>query len=177
MKIKIKEKYIIIHSDITGLLFKNFSLKKKLWEIIYLSFGEKKNIYFSCFFTFKSNLIWNYNKTKSDAGVLSEYFRKNISNKRTIHPIHSVAIFGNKNSEIPDQKCESSFGTGSIWEWFCKNKNVCNIALGLNLDGGGTFCHYSEEKAQVGYRKYINLKSKVINKNNKILKKKIYLFC
>ena len=40
-KIKIREKYIIIHSDITGLIFNNFSIKQ-LWKIIFETFGKKK---------------------------------------------------------------------------------------------------------------------------------------
>ena len=51
-KIKIKEKYIIIHSDISGLYFKNFNIKK-LWEIVFNSFGAHKTyILPTCTFSF-----------------------------------------------------------------------------------------------------------------------------
>ena len=78
--IDIKEKHIIIHSDITGLVFKNFSVKK-LWEIIFHSFGFNKTYIFPTFtFCFNKKKIWDYYKTKSETGILSEYFRTNVAN-------------------------------------------------------------------------------------------------
>ena len=47
-KIKIKEKFVIIHSDVTGLYFKNFSLQE-LWKIIKLSLGKDKTYIFPAF--------------------------------------------------------------------------------------------------------------------------------
>ncbi len=169
--IDIKEKIIIIHSDITGLVFKDFSVKK-LWKIIFSSFGMDK-IYIFPTFTFKFNKdkIWDYHKTKSETGILSEYFRTKIANKRTIHPLHSVAIYSKKNLSLFKHTSSSSFGKGSIWEQLSKSKNVCNISLGLNLDGGATFCHYAEESQKVNYREFINLSGKIYDKKNKIVKK------
>ena len=58
-KIKIREKYIIIHSDITGLIFNNFSIKQ-LWKIIFETFGKKKVYIFPTFTFSNKNKIWNY---------------------------------------------------------------------------------------------------------------------
>ena len=99
-KIKIKEKYVIIHSDITGLIFQDFSLDS-LWKIIFECFGKNKTYIFPTFTFNLKNKIWDYSVTKSEAGVLSEFFRKKISKRRTIHPVHSVSIFG-KNIKIED---------------------------------------------------------------------------
>jgi len=74
-KIKIKENFIVIHSDITGLLFKNFTIEK-LWKIIFKGLGEDKTYIFPTF-TFKNKKnSWNLKKSKSESGILSEYFRK-----------------------------------------------------------------------------------------------------
>ena len=174
-KIKIREKYIIIHSDITGLIFNNFSIKQ-LWKIIFETFGKKKVYIFPTFTFSNKNKIWNYSSTKSETGILSEFFRKKISIKRTIHPIHSVAIFGKNNCKNLNHNSASSFGKGSIWEWLCNSKDVCNISLGLNLKGGATFCHFSEEKTNVRYRKYKDLDFKIIGKDKKIINKKFTYF-
>ena len=174
-KIKIKENFIIIHSDITGIVFQNFSVSE-LWKIIHKSFGKNKTYIFPTF-TFKHDLnIWSYAKSKSESGILSEYFRKNIAIKRTIHPIHSVAIFGKNYNKIPDHNSLSSFGKGSTWEWLCSSKDVCNIALGLGLEGGATICHFPEENKRVNYRIFKNLKIKTFGKNNKIIKKKFLYY-
>jgi aminoglycoside N3'-acetyltransferase len=174
-KIKIKENFIIIHSDITGIIFKKFSLSE-LWKIIYKSFGKNKTYIFPTF-TFKHKLgIWSYSKSKSESGILSEYFRKHIAIKRTVHPIHSVAIFGKDYNKIPDHNSLSSFGEGSTWEWLCNSEDVCNIALGLELEGGATICHFPEENKKVNYRELKDLKIKIFGKNNKIVKKKFQYF-
>ena len=44
-KISIKEDFIIIHSNVTGLVFPKFHLKE-LWEIIFNSFGKNKTYIF-----------------------------------------------------------------------------------------------------------------------------------
>ena len=174
-KVYIKEDFIIIHSDVTGLVFPKFDLKE-LWKIVFSSFGENKTYIIPTFTLNNHKKYWSYNQTKSDVGILSEYFRKNISSIRTIHPIHSVSIFGKNSFKIPIKHCSSSFGKNSFWEWACKNNNVCNISLGLELNGGATFCHYVEEYCKVPYRKYINLNYIVKDKQNKIIKKKYTYF-
>ena len=91
--IKIREKYVIIHSDISGLVFRNFSLKD-LWSLIFNSLGKEKTYILPTFtFDFYKKKIWDYNYSKSETGLLSEFFRLKIAKKRTIHPLHSVAIY------------------------------------------------------------------------------------
>ena len=68
--IKINEKYIIIHSDISGLYFKKFDIKK-LWEIIFNSFGKQKTFILpTCTFSFNKKNNWNYLTSKSETGAL-----------------------------------------------------------------------------------------------------------
>ena len=174
-KIKIKENFIIIHSDITGIVFRNFSLDK-LWKIIFKSFGKNKTYIFPTFNFENNKKTWHQKKSRSETGVLSEYFRKKIATRRTIHPIHSVAIYGKNEKLVPDHKSKSSFGKGSTWEWLCNSKDVCNIGLGLKLHGSGTFCHYSEEKSKVNYREYVNLNINVKTDDNSLLSKKFSYF-
>ncbi len=174
-KIKIKEKFVIIHSDVTGLYFKNFSLQE-LWKIVKLSLGKDKTYIFPAFTLKNKKKKWEYYKSKSDAGIFSEYFRKNISSLRTIHPLHSVCIFGKNKNQIKLKTSLSSFGKGSFWEWACNSKDVCNLSFGLNLGGGATFCHYAEEFMGVSYRKYIDLDIQVFKKKNKKIDKKFKYF-
>ena len=175
-RIQVKEKYIIIHSDIAGLTFNNFSVKK-LWKIIFNSFGKDKTYIFPTFTLNKlKKRVWSYNKSKSESGILSEYIRKKKSSLRSIHPLHSVCIFGKNKKKIPSHNCLSSFGKGSIWEWLCNSKEVCNLSLGLNLEGGATFCHYSEEFMKVSYRKYKNFYFNIYKKNNNKIHQKFLYF-
>lgn len=101
--------------------------------------------------------------------TFQNFLEKKISTFRTIHPVHSLSVYGNNSREVPKHNCKSSFGRGSTWEWICKNKHVCNLSLGLPLNGGATICHYPEELVGVNYREYINLKGKLYLKNGKVV--------
>lgn len=175
-KIKIKEKYIIIHSDISGLYFKNFNIKK-LWEIVFNSFGAHKTYILPTFtFSFHKKKKWNCLTSKSETGALSEYFRTSVANFRTIHPIHSVAVLGKSLNRFKKFTCASSFGKKSVWEFLSNSKDVCNISIGTGFVGGATFCHHVEEKNLVPYRKMVNLYGKIISNDKKIIKRKFNYF-
>ena len=45
--------------------------------------------------------------------------------------------------------------------------------MGLKLDGGATFCHYSEEFCKVLYRNFIDLNCSVRDKKNIPIKKNL----
>ena len=95
-KLKVKEDFIIIHSDLHKhkIILENLD---KFWQTILNSFGKDKTYIIPTFTTsFVRKKIWDYNKTKSQTGVFSEYFRIKIAEKRSEHPIHSVAIWGKK---------------------------------------------------------------------------------
>lgn len=174
--IKIREKYVIIHSDISGLVFRNFSLKD-LWSLIFNSLGKEKTYILPTFtFDFYKKKIWDYNYSKSETGLLSEFFRLKIAKKRTIHPLHSVAIYSKNPIKFLNHNSKTSFGKGSIWEWVSNSKNVCNLAFGIGLDGGASFCHYAEEYSKVNYRSIIDLQGKVYDKDKKLVKKKFQYF-
>ena len=175
--LNIKEKFIIIHSNLLSFYKKTYSEPSKVCSIILNNLKGKTIIMPT--FTFSINkqktIHWNYDSTKSESGSLTEYFRKKISLIRTIHPIHSVAIYGPNAKKIPKHNCSSSFGPGSTWEWFAKNKNVCNLSIGIGLDGGATICHYPEEKFKISYRYFKFFKAKILRKNkNPVIKNYSY---
>jgi len=172
-KLKFKESYLIIHSDLIS--FYKFKFSVEDFFKFLSSLGKDKTLIFPSL-TLKKKAKWFCNKSKGESGALSEYVRKNLSNIRSIHPLHSVCIYGPKKSKIPVNKCISSFGKNSSWEWLCKNKDVRNISLGIGLVGGATICHYPEEKLKVFYRSYKELITKVYDSKNKLVKKKFKYF-
>ena len=173
----IKENFIIIHSNLLAFFKKTYHTPERVWEIIYSNYKDKTIIMpaFTFLINKKKKVIWDYKNTKSETGSLTEFFRDKISQKRTIHPIHSVCIFGPNYKDIPDHNCKSSFGLGSTWEWLSNNKNVCNLSMGIGLNGGATICHYPEQKHKVDYRYFKYFEAKIIDeKKNFSLKKYSY---
>lgn len=169
----ISEDIIIIHSRMIPFKIRSSDVKNICEELLQF-LGKDKTIIMPAFtYSFSRKKSWHYHKSKSEAGVLTEFFRQNIAESRTIHPVHSVSIFNNKYNLT--HQSDSSFGQGSIWEFLCKN-NVCNLSIGIGLHGGGTICHYPEEFNNVYYREFINLDGKVFDKNNELVKKKFKYF-
>ncbi len=173
-KLNIKENYIILHIKLLEYpsLLRNID---NFWNNIRNGIGQNKTFIVP---TFNPNFVkkknWNKNLTPSKSGFFSEYFRTNISQRRTNNPIHSVCIFGKDFDNIPEHTSSSSFGKGSIWEWLCKSKNVCNLSIGVGVEGGATFLHYSEELFKVDYRFKKKFFGNIILKNRKIKKKFLY---
>ena len=161
--LSIDEDIVLVHTRLTPFKIKRENVEE-LCEILIDKIGKNKTIIMPSFtYSFSKKKIWDYHKSKSQAGVLTEYFREKIADERTIHPIHSVTILNNKYSI--SHNSQSSFGKGSVWEFICLN-DVCNLSIGVGLNGGATICHYSEEFMQVNYRSYIELEGEIFDKNH-----------
>ena len=172
--LKFREDFIIIHSDILSFYKLSFTLDS-FFEILIKSLGKDKTLIFPTF-NLKKRKKWYLKKTISESGSLSEFVRKYKKNVRSLNPLHSIIIYGPKKNAIPLDKSPSSFGNNSSWEWLCENKNVRNISLGIGFVGGTTFCHYSEEKAKVSYRKYKKINTLVYDSKNKLIDRKFLFF-
>ena len=161
--LSIDEDIVVVHTRLTPFKIKRENIEE-LCEILIGKIGKNKTIIMPSFtYSFSKKKIWDYHKSKSQAGVLTEYFREKIADERTIHPIHSVAILNNNYSI--SHNSQSSFGKGSVWEFICLN-DVCNLSIGVGLNGGATICHYAEEFMQVKYRSYIQLNGEVFDREN-----------
>lgn len=166
-EIFIEEEIVLIHSSL--FLFRVRELKelKEFCETLIELVGRDKTIIMPAFTpSFGKTKYWHYTESKSESGILSEYFRNKFADYRTVHPIHSLSIYNNKKNI--KHNCASSFGEGSAWEWICNN-NVCNLSIGVGLDGGGTICHFAEEHCNVYYRELIDLHGSVYDKNNIVI--------
>ncbi len=113
-------------------------------------------------FTFRKLDVWHENNTPGETGVLTEYFRKLPCVRRTIHPIHSVAVYGEQAEYLTSEIDSSSFGPKSLFAKLFELK-ATNISLGTEFEGGATYLHYIEELAKVPYREYVELTTKVVN--------------
>ena len=174
--LKITEKFVLIHFDLHN--YPNYVKNlKKFWKTLLIGIGKNKTFIIPTFtINLQENKIWDYHKTKSQTGVFSEYFRKNIAQKRTIHPIHSVCVWGKNYKVVADHKSKSSFGKGSTWEWICNSKDVCNISIGISVLGGATILHKHKEKLKVYYRYFKKFKSIILLKNKQQVKKEFFYF-
>ena len=79
----IQENFIIIHSNLLAFFKKTHHTPAKVWEIIHKNFKDKTIIMPDFTFSINKNkkVIWDYKKTKSETGSLTEFFRNKISKK------------------------------------------------------------------------------------------------
>jgi aminoglycoside 3-N-acetyltransferase len=117
-------------------------------------------------FNFRQSDLWDHDKTPSEMGVLTEYFRKYPEVQRTIHPLHSVAVFGKYANYFTSEVESSSFGPKSPFAKLLELESI-NISLGTDFEGGATYLHYFEELASVHYREYVRINKKIIHSESK----------
>ena len=107
--------------------------------------------------------VYDKKNSRSEVGILGEYFRKLPNVYRSDDPIFNFAIFG-KDTDKYKGFSLSCFGEQSIFKKMIDN-NVKFITLGTT-DTGCTLVHYCEELLQVPYRYYKNFFGKIIDENS-----------
>ncbi|MBZ7955332.1 AAC(3) family N-acetyltransferase [Campylobacter molothri] len=114
-------------------------------------------------YNFCKNKIYDKQESKSEVGILTEYFRKLKNVQRTNDPIFSFAIKGS-NQKIFLKNTTSCFGKNSIYDILVK-KNGKYMIFGSNE--GHALVHYVEEKNKTFCRYFKNFKGLIVDKHNK----------
>lgn len=158
--------YIMIHSDITQLLYTNnheivkeqfFNLFKKLTD-------NKKTLIIPTFnWDFCGGTEYHYLNTPSKVGILTKWCLESDNFERTNDPVYSCAISGINKNTFLDYEYTTAFGKDSIFD---RVNNLNSLGILLNTQHF-TFNHYFEEKYKVSYRYLKEFKSSVIFKNKK----------
>ena len=146
LKIK-KNDYLLIHSSFKRLGSYGLNPPEYISKIekymcngtlIFPSFTWQKT---------KKNLQFDYLKSKSEMGILSEVFRKKFKYNRTLHPTHSVTVSGKDQFNIINFQEKNikkgPCGKGTIWEYLL-NKNTKILLIDTFIESC-TFVHYFEE--------------------------------
>ncbi len=158
-----KKDIVFIHSDISvfgklATLDRNFLLQA-LINTIKETIGEDGIIIMPTFsYSFCNNELYDVTNTKSTVGVLTEYFRKQPDVNRTIHPIFSVAIWGNHKNEFLNIS-KDSFDENSIFGKF-HQMNGKIVFLGTPFQSC-TYIHYIEQMHGIPYRYMKTFKGKI----------------
>ncbi|MGG3888383.1 AAC(3) family N-acetyltransferase [Metabacillus fastidiosus] len=169
---------VLIGSDITLLAFQSLKNKEKLDLNLFIdSFIEKIGPTGTLLFPtynwgFCSGDVFDYKKTPSKTGTLTNTALKRSDFIRTKHPIYSFAVWGKDSKELFEMNNESSFGSDSPFSYLHKNKAKM-IIIGLDYQRTFTFAHYVEEYEKVSYRYLKNFTSDYIDHNG-IKSKKTY---
>ncbi len=161
-----KKSIFFIHTDITNYytISKNWLEKCNNLNNFLSSYFKDHTILLPTFtYSFCKTKIFDKNKSPSEVGIFTEYFRNQKNVKRTGHPIFSVAGKGPAINTLINNLGSSSTGDGSIFERL-KVFDSYIIFFGSGFLESCTFLHYIEQSAKVSHRysKYFN--GRVIDK-------------
>lgn len=176
-----KGENIFIASDILkiGLKFYEFGEKFNM-DILINKIQEKitneGTIVFPTYnWDFCKGITFNYKKTKSKTGALSQKALERKEFKRTKHPIYSFAVWGKDQEILYKYDNVSSFGKETPFEYFC-NQNYKMIFLDVNFTNSLTLALHVEQLMEVPYRFMKVFKANYIDENNIISTREYSMF-
>lgn len=172
---------ILLHSDIKRLLVE---FKKKNVEISPInilesfldSIGSNGTLLLPLFnFDFTKGKTFNFNKTPSKMGLLSEEGRLYRNSVRTGHPIYSFAAIGHHSYLFEGLDNKSAYSNDSPFGLLRKLNGKIAI-LDLEDQNSMTFYHHIEEVHNVKYRYFKNFTGQYVDKNGETKSKTYKIF-
>ena len=163
---------LLVSSSILDLLIK-FKKNKEdfnpnmIIDCLIKKIGSNGNLLFPTYnWDYCKGYAFDYFKTVSRAGSLSNFALERKDFDRSRNPIYSFAVYGKNKDEICNLKHQSCFGLNSPFGFLIKN-NGKNLFIGLDYKDGFTFAHLAEEKVGVSYRYFKTFKGNYFDKLNR----------
>ena len=114
--------------------------------------GEEGTLLLPTFtFEFSNKKYYDINKTKGVTGALGNIALQREDFKRTQHPMHSFAVWGNDQEKLISMTNKHAFGMDSPFG-YCVGEHVKQIILGTDYVHAMTLIHYAEAACNVPYR-------------------------
>jgi aminoglycoside 3-N-acetyltransferase len=164
-----QEPIVLVHSDLMHGFQLPFTKRSELLALHYNELNELHdhlNVVMPTFnYDFCGGSIFDVKYSKSQVGVLSEYFRNYISKWRTPIPVFSFAGNG-KNPGCNLEANIDPFGTNSVFDYLYEN-NAWLLHYGSPLSSS-TILHYAERMSgELCYRYDKVFNGIVVDKENK----------
>ena len=153
----VKGDHILISSDVSKLAYICHSNGEAFKADLFIdgfidAVGETGTLVFPTFnWGFCKSEAFDYNKTLSKTGSLTNAALKRKDFKRTKHPIYSFVVWGQGTNALCSLENKSSFGDDSPFAYFYAN-GFKNLFIDIDYQSSATFVHYCEEKTGVPYR-------------------------
>jgi aminoglycoside 3-N-acetyltransferase len=158
--------FLLVHSAVEGIsLAESMNCFNALLETV----GPEGTVAFPTFnFAFCNGSTFDYKRTPSQMGMLTEMARRNPKASRILHPIYSFALFGKQAKELSEKINNiSSFGDDSLFGEI-RRQNAKILLIQLPFNKSMTFLHHIEEMVGVDYRFLKNFEGDIIDyKGNK----------
>jgi len=168
---------VLVSSDILKILLYNKKVEGKISpdniiDMLKEKIGNTGNLLFPTYnWSFCEGKEFDYKKTKSLCGTLSNIALHRKDFKRTKNPIYSLAVYGKDMDHITNLDHKDCFSFNSPFGYLIKKK-AKNLFINLHYRVGGfPFVHVVEQKVGVNYRFKKNFKSYYVDsKETKTIK-------
>lgn len=154
---------LCVHSQIFSFgrpLVSKENFLKIIISVLKKTVGENGILIMPAFsYSFCRNEVFDVRNTPSTVGLLSEYFRKSDGVIRSLHPIFSFSVWGNRKEEYIDIGPDA-FGLDSIYGKMLRDNGKI-LMFGANK--GYTFYHLAEEHVNVRHRYFKNFSGEMID--------------
>jgi aminoglycoside 3-N-acetyltransferase len=107
---------------------------------------------------------FDYNKTESKTGILTQRALDREDFVRTKHPIYSFTVWGKDQEILCSMDNISSFGKDSPFAYLY-NKNAKMLMIDVDYQQSFTFVHFVEEQEKVNYRYTKNFEGHYISQD------------
>ena len=161
---------VLVSSDILKILLYNKKAKDKISpdniiDMLKEKIGNNGNLLFPTYnWSFCEGKEFNYKKTKSLCGTLSNIALQRKDFKRTKNPIYSFIVYGKDMEYITNLDHKDCFSLNSPFGYLIKKK-AKNLFINLHYRFGGfPFVHVVEQEVGVNYRFKKNFKSYYVDK-------------
>jgi len=117
-------------------------------------------------FSFCNGEDYSVNSTRSKMGVLNEYFRKLPQATRSVDPLMSTVLLGEKR-HLVDSIGKKSVGEGCTFDLLHREKDVQFLFFGVHPAKCFTYSHYVEDQLRVPYRYDRAFTGRIIDANGR----------
>ena len=171
----------LVASDITRLC-DQFTKSETLQGLSYLidllqkKVGTEGTLLFPTYnWGFCRGIPFDYHKTRSKTGALSQVALKRKDFMRTRHPIYSFAVWGKDSEKLLNMDDSNAFKGDTPFCYLHEN-NGKMIMIDVLPSDSFTFAHYVEECCDVNYRFKKNFTSTYIDRDNHESKRMYSMF-
>ena len=159
---------VYIASDVKRLLYSCITNQDEKDLIVFIDslqniVGEEGLLIFPTFnYSFCKGETFDYWKTPSKMGHLTQLALSRKDFKRTKHPIHSMTVWGRERDILCEMENKTSFGMDSPFQYM-KDNHVKNLFIDVPCAHSYAFVHYVEETVGVEYRFFKDFTSNYID--------------
>ena len=157
---------IVIHSSLMHFKLTQ-DIKWPLLSVLKSFITQGYTIAIPCFtLSFTKTGRFDDEHSKSEVGMLGDWFLELYDVLRTLHPIYSFAYAGPLASEISQISIQTCFSEDSIFSYF-NRKKTRYILFGCDYQYL-TQLHYYEEREKVPYRYHKTFEGRFVHRQNEI---------